>query len=98
MLSTPDVLVLLDVYSAGEDYIEGADGASLVQAIIAKGAANTVFVEQHQQLATVLQDVLRDGDILLMQGAGNIGALAAHLAATQLRESVPKPVTSEPTC
>jgi len=83
VLSKPDALVLLDVYSAGEPLIPGADGASLVRAIKERGEISLVFVQQHNQLASVLQQVLRDGDILLMQGAGNIGALAAQLAATQ---------------
>ncbi len=88
VLAKPDVLVLLDVYSAGEPVIPGADGASLARVISERGEMMPVFVQEHEQLASVLQQVLRDGDILLMQGAGNIGALAAQLAATQLRESV----------
>lgn len=89
VLSQPDLLVLLDVYSAGEKPIEGADGATLFKSIQERGQGEPVFIEQHHQLAKDLQNVLRDGDILLMQGAGNIGGLASHLAATQLRESVP---------
>jgi UDP-N-acetylmuramate--alanine ligase len=91
VLSKPDALVLLDVYSAGEACIPGADGLALSNAIRENSQMIPLFVEQHQQLAKVLQDVLRDGDILLMQGAGNIGALASHLAATGLKESVPQP-------
>lgn len=90
VLSQPDLLVLLDVYSAGEAPIEGADGATLFKGIHERGQRESVFIEQHHQLAKDLQNVLRDGDILLMQGAGNIGGLASHLAATQLRESVPR--------
>lgn len=90
VLSQPDVLLLLDVYSAGEKPIEGADGATLANSIRTRGKVDPVFVAQHQELANTLQNVLRDGDILLMQGAGNIGALASHLAATELRESVPQ--------
>ena len=90
VLSQPDLLVLLDIYSAGEKPIAGADGATLVKAIQANGQANALFVEHHSKLANDLQNVLQDGDILLMQGAGNIGALAAHLAVTHLRESVPQ--------
>lgn len=89
VLSKPDALVLLDVYSAGESYIEGADGANLAKAISEHSHTLPVFLEQHQQLATILQKTLQDGDILLMQGAGNIGALASHLAATKLSEAVP---------
>lgn len=97
VLAKPDALILLDVYSAGEARIEGADGASLLKAIEAKSKTTPVFVEQHQLLANVLQDILQDGDILLMQGAGNIGALATQLAATKLQESVPQQVQSETT-
>lgn len=88
VLTKPDALILLDVYSAGEAPIEGADGASLSRAIAERGEMKPIFVTQHEKLAEVLQQHLNDGDILLMQGAGNIGALAAHLAATELRESV----------
>ncbi|HSW94438.1 MAG TPA: UDP-N-acetylmuramate--L-alanine ligase [Gammaproteobacteria bacterium] len=89
VLSQPDLLVLLDTYSAGEAPIAGADGATLFKSIHERKQQKSVFVEKHHQLAGDLQKVLRDGDILLMQGAGNIGGLASHLAATELRESVP---------
>jgi UDP-N-acetylmuramate--alanine ligase len=86
VLSKPDELLLLDVYSAGETFIEGADGKSLAQAIRERGKVNPVFVERHDELPIMLQKYLRDGDVLLMQGAGNIGALAANLAASSLRD------------
>ncbi len=95
VLSQPDVLLLLDIYSAGEPPILDADGPSLVKKIIEKGRCIPLFVKEHEKLADILQEQLLDGDILLMQGAGNIGALAAHLAATQLRESIPHIVSSE---
>jgi UDP-N-acetylmuramate--alanine ligase len=88
VLSKPDALLLLDVYSAGEAFIEGADGKTLAQKISEKGAVKPVFVERHDQLSSLLADVLQPGDVLLMQGAGNIGALASNLAATQLREAL----------
>lgn len=90
VLSQPDLLILLDVYSAGEQPIEGADGVTLANSIRKQGAIDPLFVGQHHELANNLQTVLRDGDILLMQGAGNIGGLVSHLAATELRESVPQ--------
>lgn len=89
VLTQSDALVLLDVYSAGETYIQGADGISLANAIREHSQMQPMFIDQQDKLANVLQDVLRDGDVLLMQGAGNIGALASHLASTQLREAVP---------
>jgi UDP-N-acetylmuramate--alanine ligase len=88
VLSNPDVLILLDVYSAGEAPIPGADSPSLRQAIEERGRITPLLITEHAELAKLLQDVLQDGDMLLMQGAGNIGALASNLAASQLRESV----------
>ncbi len=87
VLSLPDKLMLLDVYSAGEEYIHGADGASLVSEIKKRGQIEPIFVEKHDTLPSLFQSELKDGDVLLMQGAGNIGALAAKLAATELKEA-----------
>jgi UDP-N-acetylmuramate--alanine ligase len=81
-------LVLLDVYAAGEAPIPGADGKCLGQKINEYGTINPIFIERHDQLASALADTLRPNDVLLMQGAGNIGALASNLAATQLSEVI----------
>lgn len=88
VLSLPDKLMLLDVYSAGEEYIQGADGATLAMEIKKRGKLETIFVEKHATLPAIFEQELQDGDILLMQGAGNIGALAASLAASALKEVV----------
>ena len=79
VLSKADVLVLNEVYSAGERSINGADGRSLSRAIRARGRVDPIFVEKITDLPNALDDVLRDGDILLTMGAGNIGAVAAEL-------------------
>lgn len=88
VLSMPDKLMLLDVYSAGEEFIKGADGLTLADAIKKQGQIEPIFVEKHDSLPSLFAKELRDGDVLLMQGAGNIGALAARLAATELKEAV----------
>lgn len=88
VLSQPDKLLLLDVYSAGEEFIPGADGATLASEIKKRGQLEPVFIEKHDTLPAVIERELNDGDVLLMQGAGNIGALAARLAATELKEAV----------
>lgn len=86
VLAKPDRLLLLDVYSAGEDKIEGADSAALRQALISRKSADEVIhINAHAELPDYLASELRDGDILLMQGAGNIGGLAANLAASDLK-------------
>lgn len=86
VLSLADQLILLDVYSAGEEVISGADSPSLVNEIKNRGQKNPIFVDRHETLPSLFAKELKDGDILLMQGAGNIGALAAKLAQTELRE------------
>jgi len=79
VLSEVDVLVLLEVYAAGEDPIAGADGRSLSRAIRLRGQVEPVFVESIEQLPETLSAVLHDGDLLLTLGAGSIGAMAARL-------------------
>ena len=79
VLSEVDTLILLDVYPAGEKPIAGADGRSLSRAIRTRGKVDPVFVEQTADLPAALPSLLRDGDLLLMMGAGDIGAMAAHL-------------------
>lgn len=80
VLSTVDKLFLLDVYSAGEKPIQGADGVSLSDAITRNGKIHPIFVERQEALPELLARELKDGDIVLMQGAGNIGGIAARLA------------------
>lgn len=88
VLTKCDALVLLEVYSAGEPYIPGADGLSLANAIRDHSQMQPVFIDRQEKLASALQTILQDGDLLLMQGAGNIGALASNLATTQLKEAI----------
>ena len=79
VLSEVDTLLLLDVYPAGEKPIPGADGRSLSRAIRARGKVEPIFVEHTADLPDLLPDLLRDGDLLLLMGAGDIGAMAVQL-------------------
>jgi len=79
VLSEADVLVLLDVYAAGEPPIAGADGRAIARAVRSRGAVEPVFVESLDELPPVLKDVLEEGDLVLTMGAGDIGAFAAGL-------------------
>ncbi len=85
VLSDVDVLLLMEVYSAGEEKIAGADGRSLCRSIRQRGAVDPVFIETKEEIPGVLSDVLQPGDILLTQGAGNVGAIAAALAKSKLK-------------
>ncbi|HHH40330.1 MAG TPA: UDP-N-acetylmuramate--L-alanine ligase, partial [Sedimenticola sp.] len=79
VLSRADVLVLTEVYPAGETPVPGADGRSLSRAVRARGQVDPVFVDPLSELPEVLSGLLRDGDVVLMLGAGDIGAVAAAL-------------------
>jgi len=79
VLSEADVLVLMDIYAAGEDPIAGADGRSMARAIRMRGVVEPVFVESLDELQPVLESLLTEGDLLLTMGAGDIGAYAAGL-------------------
>jgi len=80
-LSEVDALVLSEVYPAGEAPIAGADSKSLARAIRARGRNEPVVVSQVSELAAMLPDVLQDGDLLLLMGAGDIGHVAQHIAS-----------------
>jgi UDP-N-acetylmuramate--alanine ligase len=86
VLSRVDVLVLMDIYPAGEEPISGADGRSLCRSIRARGALDPVFVERGAAVAPVLEDILQDGDLLLTQGAGDIGQISRALLASMEQE------------
>jgi len=79
VLCEADVLLLLEVFAAGEQSQGGDDGRALCRAIRTRGQLDPVFVENIDDLAPTLQGVLRDGDVLLTLGAGSIGAAAARL-------------------
>lgn len=83
-LGDVDKLLMLDVYSAGEALINGADSPSLCRTIRQHGRVDPIYVGDPVNLNTTLGHVLEDGDILLTQGAGSVGSLAANLAKQQL--------------
>jgi len=78
-LCVPDVLILTEVYAAGEEKITGADGRSLARAIRNRGAVDPIFVEGIEDVPETLARVLKDGDVVLTLGAGNVGSLAGSL-------------------
>ncbi|MDP1932705.1 MAG: UDP-N-acetylmuramate--L-alanine ligase [Gammaproteobacteria bacterium] len=80
VLSDVDVLLMLEVYSAGEDVIPGADSRHLCRSIRARGKVDPVFVQDDEDIRKVLTGILLDGDIVITQGAGSVGLLAKQLA------------------
>ncbi len=70
-----DAVLLTEVYAAGEAPIPGADGAALARAVQRAGRADAQFVAALAELPRAVAATLRDGDVLLVMGAGSIAAL-----------------------
>ncbi len=87
VLSGVDVLILLDIYSAGEAPIAGADGKALSRSIRVRGQVDPVFVQNREDLATILAGIVNKDDVILTMGAGNVGQIAAELPG-KLKEAL----------
>lgn len=84
VLSQVDVLLMLDVYSAGETPIPGADSRALCRTIRSRGKVDPILVPDHDDVAAMLAPVLSGNDLVMVQGAGNIGKIARTLAEHKL--------------
>jgi UDP-N-acetylmuramate--alanine ligase len=82
VLAGVDALLVTEVYAAGETPISGADGKAICRAVRSHGRVEPVFVEKVDQLPEALLRIVRDGDVVVTMGAGNIGAVAAELPKT----------------
>ncbi|PJE80363.1 UDP-N-acetylmuramate--L-alanine ligase [invertebrate metagenome] len=84
VLSTVDVLILMDVYPAGEEALLGADSRSLCRSIRQRGSVEPIFVKSRAEAESVLSRILTDGDMVVTQGAGDIETLAIHLGSVSM--------------
>ena len=80
VISTADAVVLAEVYAAGEQPILAADGRALTRALRVMGKVEPVFVENIAEMTDSLGHVLKDGDVLIVMGAGSISAVPGKLA------------------
>jgi len=81
VLSTADVLLLAEVYPAGEPPIVAADGRSLARAVRVAGQVEPVFIEEIGDMTDAIRRVAADGDVVLTMGAGSIGGVPAVVLA-----------------
>ena len=85
VLSQVDQLLLLEVYSAGEKPIVGADSRALARSIRLRGEVEPILIDPVEgNLPNAIQKVLQANDLLLTQGAGNVGAISVELAQNKL--------------
>ncbi len=85
VLSQVDQLLLLEVYAAGEKPIVGADSRALARSIRLRGEVEPILIDPVEgNLQNVMQKVLQANDLLLTQGAGNVGAISVELTQNHL--------------
>lgn len=80
VLSTVDVLLLTEVYPAGEAPIVAADSKSLARALRIQGKVEPIYVETVDEMPAAIRRVVQDGDVVLVMGAGSVGAVASITA------------------
>lgn len=74
-----DVVLLSEVYAAGEEPIVAADGRSLARAVRVAGKVEPHFVADIAEMPQAILDIARDGDVVMCMGAGSIGGVPAKL-------------------
>jgi len=78
VLCLADEVILLEIYAAGEAEINGINSAKIVESVIDR-KHNKIHLLGAKDIETILQEVVEDGDVILMQGAGTIGQMAINL-------------------
>lgn len=80
VLSQADLLLLTEVYPAGEEPIIAADSKSLARAIRVHGKVEPIYIEEVDKLAHAVLSVVQDGDVVLVMGAGSVARVAPQIA------------------
>nr|WP_028950383.1 UDP-N-acetylmuramate--L-alanine ligase [Sulfurihydrogenibium subterraneum] len=75
----PDIVIITDIYSAGESPIEGVSGEILADKIRER-RDNVFYVKDINEAESLLKSILKNGDVVLTMGAGNITQLSDNLA------------------
>ncbi len=86
-LANVDILLLGEVYAAGEKPIPGADSRAVARSIRSRGRVEPVLVSDLAELPVVLDDLVQDGDIVLTLGAGDVGQHSRALLAARGRQA-----------
>jgi UDP-N-acetylmuramate--alanine ligase len=90
VLGDADLVLLSEVYAAGEAPIVAADGRALMRALRVAGKVEPVFVQDIEAMPQSVLDAALDGDVVICMGAGSIGAVPGKLAATQFIAKTPQ--------
>ena len=86
VMGVADVVLLAEVYSAGEAPIVAADSRALARAMRVRGNTDPVFIDAIGDMAAAALRNAQDGDVLLCMGAGSISAVPGHIVALLNRQ------------
>lgn len=95
VLGEPDVVLLTEVYAAGEEAIAAADGRTLTRALRLGGKTQPVFVDAVEDLPQQILQYAQDGDVVLCMGAGSIGTVAQRVCDIAVPHLRPVPVLAK---
>ncbi len=79
VIGEADIVLLSEVYAAGEAAIVAADGRALARALRVAGKVEPIFIDDIAAMPQAVMDTARDGDVVLCMGAGSIGAVPAKI-------------------
>ena len=82
-LNHADVLVMTDVYAAGEQPISGYSAADLCRSIRTRGKIDPIYIANIANLTVDLHNIIEDDDLVLMVGAGSIGQVSKYIVANK---------------
>jgi UDP-N-acetylmuramate--alanine ligase len=84
VLCQVDGLLILDVYSAGEEAIAGASSKNLCGSIRQRGSVDPIYAPSLEAIPDLIAGLIEPGDVVLTQGAGSVTQLVALLTETEL--------------
>lgn len=88
-LNHADKLVLTDVFAAGEEPISGYSSGDLSRSIRTRGKIDPIYIANIENLASNLNDIVQDGDLVLFAGAGSIGQVIKNIIKNNGIDEVP---------
>jgi len=83
VMGAADAVLLTEVYAAGEAPLVAADGRALARALRVAGRVEPIFVEDVAELPQAIRDFARDGDVVVIMGAGSVSRVPAQLGVTE---------------
>jgi UDP-N-acetylmuramate--alanine ligase len=89
VIGEADVVLLSEIYAAGEAPIVAADGRALARALRVAGRVEPVFIDDIAAMPQTIFDIARDGDVVLCMGAGSIGAVPGKVVDLLLNKELP---------